>query len=166
MLRALLDSLITLTLRVSFVTVALSAAVLILISFTSFPRYERYIFPLQIVKAEPRRVNGNLWVGGYLREEDMLEFLRRNRIKVVISLLDKDMYHENQLLEHEREFLRRNGFTFISVPLKPFVRGEERLNRLRQYLRRYRKEGIYVHSYLGRIRTKYVEELLNTWRDR
>ncbi len=164
MLRALLDNLLTLTLRTVFSIVALSAAVLIFISFTNFPKYERYLLPLQFLKAEPRKVSRNLWVGSYLGEERMLRFLKENRIKVVISLLDGDMYHERQLLEHERRFLKSRGFTFVSVPLKPFVENERSLKRLRYYLRRYRRQRVYVHSYLGRIRTKYIKEVLNAWK--
>ncbi len=161
MLRALLDSLLHITLRSIFALVAFLALLLIFISFTDFPRYERYLLPLQLLKAEPQKVSKNLWVGSYLKDEKMLRFLKENRIKVVISLLDRDMYHERQLLEYERRLLRRRGFTFISVPLKPFVKDQKGLKRLRYYLRRYRRSGVYVHSYLGRIRIRYVKEVLN-----
>ncbi len=161
MLRALLDRLLHITLRSIFALVAFLALLLIFISFTDFPRYEKYLFPLQLLKAEPERISKNLWVGGYLGEERMLRFLRENGIKVVISLLDREMYHERQLLEHERRLLRRKGFTFISVPLKPFVKDQKSLKRFRYYLRRYRGKRVYVHSYLGRIRIKYVKEVLN-----
>ena len=161
MLKALLDSLLHITLRSLFALVAFLALVLIFISFTDFPRYEKYLLPLQFLKAKPERISKNLWVGGYFGEERMLRFLKENRIKVVISLLDRDMYHERQLLEYERKLLRKKGFTFISVPLKPFVKDQKGLKRLRYYLRRYRRKKVYVHSYLGRIRTKYVKEVLN-----
>ena len=164
MFRALLDSLLHITLRSIFALVAFLALLLIFISFTDFPRYERYLLLLQLLKAEPQKVSKNLWVGGYLGDEKMLRFLKENRIKVVISLLDRDMYHERQLLEHERRFLKSRGFTFVSVPLKPFVENERSLKRLRYYLRRYGRNRLYVHSYLGRIRIRYVKEVLNAWK--
>ena len=161
MLRALLDRLLHITLRSLFALVAFLALLLIFISFTDFPRYERYLLPLQLLKAEPERISENLWAGGYLGEERMLRFLKENGIRVVISLLDREMYHERQLLEHERRFLKKKGFTFISVPLKPFVENERSLKRLRYYLKRYRGKRVYVHSYLGRVRIRYVKEVLN-----
>jgi len=158
--KALLDNLIHITLRVMFSFIAFLALGLIFMSLIDFPKYEGYILPLQLVKAKPERISRNLWVGGYMDREEMLKFLKRNRIQVVISLLDKDMHHESMLLEYERAFLKRAGVTFISVPIKPLIRSDRNVSKLRYYLMRYKNRRVYVHSYLGRLRTKYVKEVL------
>jgi len=161
MLKALLDNFVHLTLRTLFSLVAFMALVLIFLSFTDFPKYERYIFPLQIVKAKPERVSKNVWIGGYMDRDEMLEFLRKHRIGVVISLLDRDMYHERRLIEHERKFLRKAGIIFVSVPVKPLAVSEGSVKRLKFFLRRYKDRRIYVHSYLGRLRVRHVKEVLD-----
>lgn len=130
------------------------------LSLIDFPKYERYLLPLQWAKAKPVRLKDNVWVGGYMREEKLIEFLKERRIRVVVIMLDRDMFHEGAIVERERSFLKRKGFRVYFVQFKPFMETENSVEKLSKILKRHRREGIYFHSYLGRVRTRIVRRLV------
>lgn len=149
------------SLRAVFTTVILLTALAFFLTLTDFPKVEPYIYPLQLLKAKPIKVGENLWMGGYMEEKEFLSFLKKNSISVVISLLDWDMLHEKKLLDEEERLLRRVGVKIYSVPMKPFLKEETKLRKVKRIIRLSRGRRIYVHSYLGRVRVNYVKEALN-----
>ncbi len=149
------------SLRILFLTVILLTGLVFFLSITDFPSVEPYIYPLQLLKTKPEKVGKNVWVGCYMQERKFLNFLKKNQIKVVISLLDVDMLHERRLLEREKSVLKEQSIKIYSVPMKPFLKDERKLKKLKRIISLNRRRRIYVHSYLGRIRTAYVREVLS-----
>ncbi len=145
------------TLRIFFLFVILLTFAVFTLSFVDFAEVERHIFFLNFIKAEPQKISENVWIGPYLNEEELLNFIEKNRIEIVISLLDVDMLHERRLVEKEKELLKKNPeILFFSVPIKPFFEQKERIKMLKEILEIHKGKRIYIHSYLGRVRTEYV----------
>ncbi|MDQ7039223.1 MAG: hypothetical protein Q9N26_08560 [Aquificota bacterium] len=157
-MRKFLFNLFTNTLRVVFGAVVVASLIILFLVFLDFSRVEPHLYPLQLIKREPYRVGEGVWLGGYFLNEEFVRFLKRHRIRTVVTLLDPDMYHERSLISEEKKVLRRHGIRVVVVPLKPFYRDPKRISRIRSIIRRGR--AVYIHSYLGRVRVKYVEEAI------
>jgi len=149
------------SLRIFFVFILVLASTSLLLSLIDFPKYEKYIFPIQWIKAKPVRLKDNLWIGSYMEERKLLEFLKRHKVNVVVIMLDRDMFHERALVKREMNFLIRKGFKVYFVQLKPFMETRRAIKDISRILKKYRRKGIYFHSYLGRIRTRIVRRILN-----
>ncbi len=141
-----------------FGTVAVVSLLVLFLVMIDFPKVEPYLYPVHLLKKKPEKISEYVWIGGYMGDKELIEFLKKNNIKVVISLLSDTMIHEKKLLRKEKRFLERKGIKFYSVPMNPFLKEGRKVRRLRQLLRKRRK--VYIHSYLGRIRTRIVKEVL------
>jgi len=154
----LLVNLQTWLFRVLFSLIIILSGAVIILQFVDFSKVDMYITPLYLLKKKPERIKGNIWVGGFFVDRDFVDFLKSKNISTVISLLDKDMKHERDLLRYERAFFKRFGIKVISVPLKPFVYDPRSLRKLKQLLNG--RGNVYIHSYFGRIRIKQVRRLI------
>ncbi len=157
MLGKFLFKLYDITLRTFFLIVIALFAVAFILTVTDFSKYERYLIPLQLLKADPKKISKGLWVGPYMDPEDLYAFLKENRIKSVVILLDWDMIHERRLTEKEVSFLEKKGIRVYLLPMKPFLEKPEDIRKLKFLVKKLKKRGVYVHSYLGRVRVKVLE---------
>ena len=139
--------------------VVVGALFIFVLIAVDFSRVEPYAYPLHLLKEKPYELYPGVWVGGYLHGDELIYFVKSKRINRVISLLNERMYHEKSLVLYERRVLRRIGVRFYSIPMTPFVREPNKLRKVRNIVSR--SKGVYIHSYLGRLRVKYVKEVLN-----
>ncbi len=144
--------------RVLFSLVIILSGAVMTLQFVDFSKVERHMVFLHFLKKKPERLKDNVWIGGFFADREFVSFLKSRNIDMVISLLDVDMKHERELLLREKTLFREFGIKVISVPLKPFIHDSRSVRKLEEILNSYR--NVYIHSYLGRIRTKPVRRLI------
>lgn len=111
----------------------------------------------------PQRVT-MITLGPYPEEADF-ERLRRERVKIIVSLLDPRLPYEKDLLEREEAEATRYGMTFKDFPMasifdeKVFPDYLENQQKAVAYLKSI-EQPAYVHCYLGKHRTLHVREAL------
>ncbi len=150
-------------LRLTFSLILILSALAFLLVLVDFSYVDENVRFLDHLKRRPQAIAEGVWIGGYFTDERFIRFLKKNKIRVVVSLLDVDMIHERKLYRKEKKILKKLGILLINTPVKPLISGRQRYFFVRKTIRKWRSKGfrIYIHSYLGRFRTERVKEALH-----
>ena len=147
-----------------FFLFAVVATVPLFVTLSNFDLFERYLFPLHYFQNDVRSVSNNVFIGHY-PDYRLLSELDQRGVKIVISLLNDRLIYEEPLIKQENGYVRQLGlksFNFkmdSSQPASSLVNAEA-IDHIKNIITSNPNTKIYIHCYLGKHRTGYVEKQL------
>jgi protein tyrosine phosphatase (PTP) superfamily phosphohydrolase (DUF442 family) len=149
-------------LRVCLLLVVVSSPIFIALSH--FDALEPYLFPLHYMQGNVRNLSKNIIVGHY-PDFELLSKLNANGVKIVISLLNDQLIYEEPLNKKEGTYakllgIQRYNFKMDSTQPVTSSTNEAAIENIRNLINNNPNTKVYIHCYLGRHRTRYVEQAL------
>jgi len=148
---------------VLFGVVLASPAYLFLSNFAVF---EPLLFPLHYLQGNVRRVDAHIIVGPY-PDYGSLVSLHERGVKIIISLLDKNLIYESSLIKREDMLARQLGIQEYNFPMNSREPPTSSLNaaamrNIRRVIEGHPRTTMYIHCYLGKHRVGDVVAMLKS----
>ena len=149
-------------LRFFLLAAVITAPLFVLLS--NFDAFEPYLFPLHYFQQDVRTLSPNILVGHY-PDYSLLKELDQHGVKIVISLLNDKLIYEEPLIQQEAGYTKRLGlssFNFKMDSAQPVtsLTNSVAIEKIKKIIAANPNSKIYIHCYLGKHRTGYVEQQL------
>ncbi|GAB4293314.1 MAG: hypothetical protein Fur0034_00320 [Desulfuromonadia bacterium] len=141
-----------------FVLVMIFMFALVITVASNFDLFEPYLPPVYLSRATIRPAAPGILIGPYPHRDEM-EKLKKEGVKVLVSLLDVSLPPERALLERERLNAARVGLEVRSYPFGYLPVDSAHNREMRRELKKWletERRPVYIHCYLGRHRAVFA----------
>ena len=153
-----------------FLLLATVATAPLFVLLSNFDSFEQYLFPLHYFQNDVRNVSNNILIGHY-PDYRLLSELDQRGVKIVISLLNEGLIYEEPLIHQEAGYTKQLGLKSFNFKMDSAQPATSSINiaaveHIKKVIAANPNSKIYIHCYLGKHRTGYVEKQLRQFEGR